>query len=89
MISRRKYLCFGLVWLALAKAADDEIYDAVRRKLANDPDVKGGALDVQVQEGVVELRGRVRSEKAREKAERLTRRVKGVKRVINRLTVAP
>lgn len=66
---------------------DDEIYDQVRRRLANDPDVKGAAIEVEVREGVVTLRGKVREEKHRLKAERLARRVKGVKKVINELRV--
>ncbi|MGB9605206.1 MAG: BON domain-containing protein [Bryobacteraceae bacterium] len=67
--------------------ADDEIYDQVRRRLANDPDVKGAAIEVEVHEGVVTLRGRVREEKHRAKAERIARKVKGVKKVINELRV--
>jgi len=67
---------------------DDEIYDQVRRRLANDPDVKGAAIEVQVQDGVVTLRGTVREEKHRLKAERITRKVKGVKKVINELRVS-
>ncbi len=75
--------------LACAQQAnpDDEIYDQVRRRLANDPDVKGGAIEVEVREGVVTLRGKVREEKHRLKAERITRKVKGVKKVINELRV--
>jgi len=68
-------------------SADDEIYDQVRRRLANDPDVKGAAIEVEVHQGVVTLRGRVREEKHRLKAERITRKVKGVKKVINELRV--
>ena len=37
--------------------SDDMLYDQVRRKLANDADVKGGALQVTVAQGVVTLRG--------------------------------
>lgn len=82
-----------LALLASAAAAaqqassDDEIYDQVRRRLANDPDVKGAAIEVEVREGVVTLRGRVREEKHKLKAERITRKVKGVKKVINELRV--
>lgn len=68
---------------------DDQIYDLVRRRLAGDPDVRGGALEIAVKEGVVTLRGVVRSEKAKKKADKLTRKVKGVKSVINELTVKP
>ena len=68
-------------------SSDDKIYDEVRLKLAGDRDVKGGALEVTVAQGVVTLRGKVRSEKIKEKAARLTRKVKGVKKVINQLQV--
>jgi osmotically-inducible protein OsmY len=55
--------------------------------LAGDRDVKGGALEVKVEQGVVTLRGKVRSEKIKEKAARITRKVKGVKKVINELEI--
>lgn len=79
------------VMLAAAQQApsDDEIYDLVRRRLAGDPDVKGGAFDITVQNGVVTLKGVVRSEKGKKKADRLTRKVKGVRDVINELVVKP
>ncbi len=64
---------------------DDRIYDEVRRVLATDRDVRGAAFNVDVQGGVVTLNGRVRNEKAREKATRLTKKVKGVKEVKNLL----
>jgi osmotically-inducible protein OsmY len=38
---------------------DDRIYDEVRRRLANDRDVKGAGFDVMVVNGVVTLKGRV------------------------------
>lgn len=67
--------------------SDDRIYDEVRRKLANDADVKGAALDVQVKNGTVTLRGQVRTPKDREKAASITRKVKGVTSVDNKLTL--
>ncbi len=70
-------------------SSDDQIYDLVRRRLAGDPDVRGGALDITVKEGVVTLKGAVRSEKAKRKADKLTRKVKGVKSVVNELIVKP
>ncbi len=66
---------------------DDKIYDAVRQKLANDPDVKGADLDVAVKNGVVTIKGTVNDEHAREKAEKITKKVKGVTRVDNQLKV--
>ncbi|HVO99805.1 MAG TPA: BON domain-containing protein [Bryobacteraceae bacterium] len=66
---------------------DDRIYDEVRRKLANDPDVKGAGIDVAVKNGAVTLNGRVHNEKGKEKAEKLTKKTKGVTSVQNNLVV--
>lgn len=68
---------------------DDRIYDQVRLKLTSHPEVKGGAIEVKVEAGVVTLQGNVRTDKARNKAESLTGKVKGVKKVINELKVTP
>jgi osmotically-inducible protein OsmY len=79
---------FLLTPLLVAQAVhsdDDRIYDEVRRKLADDADVKGAAFDVSVKSGVVTLKGRVHTEKAKEKATRLTKKVKGVTGVNNEL----
>jgi len=67
--------------------SDDKIYDQIRQKLANDPDVKGAGFDVTVKDGVVTLNGTVHDEKAREKAEKITKKVKGVTSVTNQLKV--
>ncbi len=68
--------------------SDDVIYDMVRRKLANDPDVKGGGLTIEVKQGAVVLNGTVESEKQKERAGKLTRKIKGVRSVENRLVIA-
>lgn len=65
--------------------SDDLIYDNVRRRLADDTDVKGGALDVTVTNGSIVLKGRVRDQKAKEKATRIAKKVKGVTTVENQL----
>lgn len=67
--------------------ADDRIYDQVRLKLVNHPDVKGGAIEVTVKDGVVTLHGKVRTDKGKQKAESLASKVKGVKKVVNELQV--
>jgi 5S rRNA maturation endonuclease (ribonuclease M5) len=67
---------------------DDTIADQVRLKLVADPDVKGAALDVTVKVGVVTLLGRVPTERARSKAEKLAKKIKGVKSVSNQLVVS-
>lgn len=67
--------------------SDGRIYDEVRLKLSADRDVRGGGIEVTVTKGVVELSGAVRSDKARDRAERVARKVKGVQKVVNRLKV--
>jgi osmotically-inducible protein OsmY len=69
-------------------SAADEINAKVRGKLISDTEVKGGHIDVKVSQGVVELTGTVRQEKARVKAEKLARKVKGVRSVVNQLKVS-
>ena len=82
-------LIFALIapMLVLAQGTpeDDRIYDAVRRRLADDVDVKGAGFEVVVKKGAVTLLGRVHDEKAREKATRIVKKVKGVTSVDNKL----
>jgi hyperosmotically inducible protein len=66
---------------------DDTITDQVRIKLASDPVVKGGALQVEVKQGVVTLSGAVEQDKQKDKAEKIARKVKGVKQVVNNLEI--
>ena len=75
--------------LALQSAEDDRIYDEVRLKLVRDPEVKGGALAVDVKDGVVTIKGIVEKEKARQKAEKLAKKLKGVKSIVNQIEVKP
>jgi hyperosmotically inducible protein len=67
--------------------SDDVIVDEVMIKLSGDQDVKGGALKVDCKQGVVTLTGAVDTDAAKGKATKLTKKVKGVKDVINNLTV--
>ncbi|HSU58923.1 MAG TPA: BON domain-containing protein [Bryobacteraceae bacterium] len=69
--------------------SDDRISDQVRMKLATDADVKGGALDVSVKDGVVTIKGRVDTDKGKTKATKLAKKIKGVKDVDNELSVGP
>jgi osmotically-inducible protein OsmY len=66
---------------------DDTITDQVMLKLTSDPVVKGGALKVDVKSGVVTLSGAVEQSKQRDKAEKLARKVKGVKSVVNNIEI--
>lgn len=80
---------FALPAAAQKVAPDDRISDQVRMRLATDADVKGGALDVTVKDGVVTIKGRVDTDKGKEKATKLAKKVKGVKQVDNELVVGP
>ena len=51
------------------------------------PVVKGGAMEVEVKDGVVTLRGKVEYDQQKVKAEKLARKVSGVKQVDNQLVV--
>lgn len=66
---------------------DDMIADYVRLRLAGDPDVKGGALQAVSKDGVVTLTGVVETPGQREKATKLAKKVKGVKQVVNNITL--
>jgi osmotically-inducible protein OsmY len=68
-------------------SSDDRIYNEAREKLANDADVKGAAFDIQVKDGAVILRGKVHTTKAKEKAEKIVKRIKGVVSVKDELTL--
>ena len=76
------------LYFADKKVSDDSLHDLVMRKLADDADVKGGGLDIDVKDGVVTLRGKLESEKQIQKAERLAKKVGGVKKVVNEISLA-
>src|ERR1051325_9998948 len=83
-------LIFALVFpvLAASKQVDDNVlYDTVRRKLANDQLVKGGNLDVDVKSGVVTIKGSVEYDNQKARAEKIVKKVGGVKSVVNQITV--
>ncbi len=67
---------------------DDILHDRVQIKLAGDQTVKGGGLTIDVKNGVVTLSGKVENEKQKVKAEKLAKKIDGVKSVINQIQVA-
>ena len=75
--------------VAQQAASDDAIYDQVRLRLTRDRDVGAANIDVKVKAAVVELNGTVKKDYIKTKAEKLTRKVKGVQQVINNLKVGP
>jgi osmotically-inducible protein OsmY len=81
-------LLLSSVCLAADKqVSDDAISDFVRLRLASDPDVKGGALQVEVKNGVVTLGGTVDNQRLKDKSTKIARKVKGVKQVVNNITI--
>ena len=98
LLLRLSVVCLALV-LALSlgacsstKTAGTQVDDAaitakVKAKLAADGDVNPFNIDVDSNEGVVTLQGRVAKEEARTKAEQLARETDGVSRVINLIKV--
>jgi len=86
-------LVFSLILTPLVAqkkpVTDDIINDQVRVKLASDSEIGGMAIDVDVHQGVVTLKGKVRTDKMRSKAEKVAKKVKGVTSVNNQLAVSP
>ncbi len=98
LLLRLSVVCLALVMtLALGacsstKTAGTQVDDAaitasVKAKLAADGDINPFNIDVDSNEGVVTLQGRVAKEEARTKAEQLARDTDGVTRVINLIKV--
>ena len=81
------YASVGFAAQKKPSPTDVAIVDQVRIKLAGDDIVKGGAITVDCRFSVVTLGGAVETDKQKARAERLTRKVKGVKQVVNNLTV--
>lgn len=83
------FLLAGAILTAADKKllTDDAIHDQVMNKLASDPIVKGGSVKVDVANGVVTLSGPVGNEHQKDKATKVAKKVKGVKEVVNNLTI--
>ena len=62
---------------------DDLMYDRVIRKLVNDRQLKTNALEVSVKDAIVTVSGEVENEKLRRRVEKVVKKVKGVKKVVN------
>jgi osmotically-inducible protein OsmY len=67
---------------------DDYLSDTIRTKLAADQVVKGGAIEVVVKDGAVTLKGTVDDVQQKNKAEKIAKKVSGVKSVANELQLA-
>lgn len=84
-------LLLTLISTALAASkpvSDDFLSDTIRSKLAADQVVKGGAIEVDVKDGAVTLKGKVEEPKQKSKAEKIAKKVSGVKSVDNQLVIS-
>ena len=70
-----------------SKTTDADVKTAVDLAMSSNPNLSG--TNVTVDDGVVTLSGEVKDETARSSAETAAKDVKGVKSVVNNLTVAP
>jgi osmotically-inducible protein OsmY len=94
----RRFLCLSLgLVLTLTpllaqkqkQITDDTIRDQVMVKLADDPEIGGMPINVDVHQGVATLKGKVRNDKQKSKAEKVAKKVKGVAGVTNQLVISP
>jgi osmotically-inducible protein OsmY len=69
------------------QVTDDTISDAVRVRLASDQVVGVIPLQVTVKDGVVTLAGSVDHQSLKSRAESVTKKVKGVKKVVNNIEI--
>jgi hyperosmotically inducible protein len=88
-ISLLAILALACVCLAKEKQplTDATITDQVSIRLASDEIVKGGNLKVDVNQGVVTLTGQVEELRQKDRASSLAKKVKGVKQVVNNITL--
>jgi osmotically-inducible protein OsmY len=66
--------------------ADGKIATEIERRLTVDKEVNATAVELDVRAGVVTMTGRVPSEAAKERAEKIAASVSGVSKVNNRLS---
>jgi osmotically-inducible protein OsmY len=83
--------CFLLSAILVAKdppkVSDDSINDQVRITFANDKVIGAVPFEVSVKDGVVTLTGTADTQAQRSRAQNLARKVKGVKSVVNNITL--
>jgi len=68
---------------------DDALEQEVKAKITAEPGLATQSINVAVKDGVVTLSGSVNSQANKTRAEEITKGVKGVKSVVNSLTVKP
>lgn len=69
--------------------SDQQIVNAIRDQFASDHAINAKEIAVESNEGIIELTGSVSHILAKERAEKLTERIKGVLAVSNRIEIEP
>lgn len=69
--------------------SDDVIVDQVRVRIADDAEIGGQPIQVDAHNGMVVLTGKVTSDRLKERAEKVAKKVKGVTGVDNKLVISP
>ena len=82
------FLSLLVAGFAAKPVTDDFLTDMIRSKLAQDQVVKGGAIDVEVHDGAVVLKGKVEEEKQKDRAEKVAKKINGVKSVKNEIELS-
>jgi BON domain-containing protein len=73
----------GQTPLPVPNEADGKMATEIEHRFSSDPTVNAQTIKIDVRDGVVTLRGRVRSEEASKRAETIAGNVKGVRKVRN------
>lgn len=81
-------LLAGVCFAAAKPITDDGIVDQVRIKLSGDAVAKGAGFTVDCKNGVVTISGVAENSRQRDRAASVAKKVKGVKQVINNLTIS-
>lgn len=89
ILAAAPFLAAGLARADDKKISDDLLYDRVNQRLINDRDLGARQLRVQVEDGVVTVSGFVESDKMQKKVEKVVRKEKGVKDVVNETKIRP
>ena len=80
-----------LVALAVRAAdkevSDDLLYDRVNRRLITDRELGSRQLEVTVKKGVVTVSGFVASEKMQKRVDKIVKKEKGVRQVVNQTKI--
>ena len=74
-------------WAAKEEITDDLLYDRVNRALITDRVLGTGQLTLEVKDGNVKVGGLVETEKQRERVDKIVKKVKGVRKIDNKVEV--